>query len=35
MLRTQQHQVFEASLAAGGPVLNMMRIDKAFVVVPR
>ena len=32
MLRTQQHQVVEARIAAGGPVLNVVCIDKAFVV---
>ncbi len=32
MLRTQQHQVIEAGFTAGGPVLDVMCIDKAFVV---
>ena len=32
MRRTRQHRVVEAGFATGGPVLNVMRIDKAFVV---
>jgi hypothetical protein len=32
MLRTQQHQVVEAGLAAGTPVLNMVRINKTLVM---